>query len=102
MPKIELDRDIFQRIADMPEVAAALRAKAERILPRAQRLAYQAGATQLAQSQHIEDGKKPGTKAEGFKRPYSRVVADSADAQAQEYGADGVPKQAILRRASRA
>lgn len=104
MTRIVLDRAFYQAVANHPKVKAALRARAEQILPRAKRLAYDAGANAFAESLHIVDGERPGTKppADGFRRPYSQVVADSPDAEAHEYGAQNVPKQAILRRAGRA
>jgi hypothetical protein len=87
--------------AASPAVRAALRAKAKRVLPRAQRLAYAAGAKEFGDSLRIEEGTRPGTKSpSGIKRAYVRIIATSEDATAREHGDVGVPKQAILRRSA--
>lgn len=100
MPKIVIGKSILDEAARSAEVRRALRDKAERVLPRAQRLAYAAGAKAFGDSLRVEEGTRPGTKSPtGIKRPYARVIATSADATAQEYGDVGVNKQAILRRA---
>lgn len=100
MPKVVLGGDIIGAASRTDAVRRALRDKADRILPRAQRLAYTAGAKRFGDSLHVEEGTRPGTKSSGgYKRPYARVIATSEDATAQEYGDAGVSKQAILRRA---
>ena len=97
---VVIDRLTIDEAARSADVAAALKEKAERILPVAQRLAYAAGAKDFGDSLHVEVGVRPGTKAKGgVKRPYARVIAGSEDAEAAEYGDKGVSKQAILRRA---
>ena len=100
MPKVVIGRGIIDQAVRNPAVRKAMRDKAERILPRAQRLAYAAGAKQFGDSLRVEEGTRPGTKANGgYKRPFARVIATSADATQVEHGDVGVSKQAILRRA---
>jgi hypothetical protein len=100
---VVISRVTLDMAARTPEVAKALKDRADRILPRAQRMAYAAGAKQFGDSLRVESGIRPGTKSrEGVKRPFARVIAGSGDAEAQEYGDVGVPKQAILRRAMNA
>ncbi|MGU3409115.1 hypothetical protein ACLBWP_03325 [Microbacterium sp. M1A1_1b] len=101
MPRPVISKSTLDEAAATPVVRAALRAKAKRVLPRAQRLAYAAGAKAFGDSLRIEEGTRPGTKSpSGIKRPFVRVIATSADAAAQEHGDVGVPKQAILRRSA--
>lgn len=88
--------------AQAASVQAALRAKGERTLPRAQRLAYQAGANEFGDALHVETGTRPGTKAGGFRRPYARVIADmTEDMKGKDSGAK-LTRRDIMRRASRA
>lgn len=95
--------ELLEQAMTHPAVLAALRAKAERILPHAQRVAAGAGAVQFGRSLHIEEGVRPGTKAQGgLRRPYVRVVGDvtpeirEADAEAK------LTRRQILRRSYRA
>lgn len=98
--KLVLPREFLDECARAPQVLAAMKAKCERILPRAQRLALAAGLTDFADGLHIETGVRPGTKSpEGVRRPFARVIAGSEDAEAVEYGDTTTAKQAILRRA---
>lgn len=91
---------IIQQAAQSDSVRRALLAEAQRLLPIAQRIAYQEHATQFGDSLHIEVGTRPGTKArQGLKRPYARVIADSEDAEAQEHGTAQKAKTMILARA---
>ena len=95
------DESIIQQAAQADSVRAALLAEAQRILPIAQRIAYQEHATRFGDSLHVEAGIRPGTKAkQGLKRPYARVIADSEDAEAQEYGTAQRVKTMILARAA--
>jgi hypothetical protein len=92
--------ETIAKAMDTPKVRAALRAKAARIKPRAQRLAYQAGASQFGDALEVAEGTRPGSAAGGFRRPYARVVAEvteemrTADAEAK------MSRRSILRRAS--
>jgi hypothetical protein len=97
---VVVSRVTLDEAARSPEVAKALKDRADRILPRAQRLAYAAGLKDFGDSLRVESGVRPGSKSpEGVKRPFARVIAGSEDAEAVEYGDVGVSKQAILRRA---
>lgn len=99
-PRIVIGRDVIDRAARTDTVRKALADKADRILPRAKRLALSANMPDFAAALHREDGTRPGTKSEkGIKRPFSRVIADNEAAESQEHGNVGVPKAAILRRA---
>lgn len=103
MPKVILGKDLIGEAARSAPVRKAIRDKADRVLPRAQRLAYAAGAKAFGDSLRVEEGTRPGTKSSrGYKRPFARVIATSADATAVEHGDVGVSKQAILRRAMNA
>ena len=100
MKKIVITPETLDQAARTAKVRQALLDKANRILPRAQRLAYAAGAKEFGDSLRVLSGTRPGTKSpEGVKRPFAQVIAGSEDAESQEYGDVGVPKQAILRRA---
>ena len=94
------DDSVIQQAAQSDSVRRALLAEAQRLLPIAQRIAYQEHATAFGDSLHIEAGTRPGTKArQGLKRPYARVIADSEDAEAQEHGTAQKAKTMILARA---
>lgn len=97
------EKSIFDQVLENETVLRAMRAKADRMLPRAQREAAQAGAVEFSKALHVEEGVRPGTKAEnGMKRPYVRVTADITENMAEaDYGAK-LTRQQILRRASRA
>jgi hypothetical protein len=98
-PKVVIDRNTIAKAAASPVVRQALRDKRDRVLARARRLAYTAGAPEFARSLRGEGGTRPGTKSpSGIRRPYERVIATSADAASREYGNKGVRKDAILRR----
>lgn len=85
------------------EVRRKLREVADVIGPIAIRMALEASNEFLAESIRIENGTRPGTNSpNGFARPYSRVVATSEGALAQEYGDVGVDRTAIIRRAAEA
>lgn len=103
-PRILLnEQEIRQQAAQSSDVRNALRDKADRMLPRAQREALKAGAIEFARALRVETGTRPGTKSPtGFKRPFARVIADNDGASDTEHGNVGVPKQAILRRVMRA
>ena len=88
--------------AQSTAVQAGLRAKAQRMLPRAQRLAHQAGANAFAEELHVETGTRPGTQAGGFQRPYARITADiTEDLEERDAGAS-LTRTMILRRSARA
>lgn len=97
------EKSIFDQVLENETVLRAMRDKAARMLPRAQREAARAGAVELSRALHVEEGVRPGTKAEnGLKRPYVRVTADlTEDLKDADAGAS-LTRQQILRRASRA
>lgn len=94
------DESIIEQAAQSDPVRRALAEEAQRLLPIAKRIAYQEHATEFGDSLHIEAGTRPGTKStRGLRRPYVRVIADSEDAEAREYGTSQKRKTAILARA---
>jgi hypothetical protein len=98
-PRPVVSRETINRAAQSPAVRRALQMKRDRVLARAQRLAIAAGLPEYGRSLRGEDGTRPGTRSPtGIKRPFSRVIATSADATSTEYGDQGVQKRAILRR----
>lgn len=98
-----ISTELLEQVAQHPAVRAALRAKAQRMLPRAQRLAAQAGAREFAQELHVEEGTRPGTKAEGgLRRPYARVVAEVSDDMRSADAGSKLSRTQILRRSARA
>ncbi len=97
-----IDKAVRQA-AEAESVRRAMRARAARILPRAQRLAYDAGATQLGDALRVQEGTRPGSKARrGLQRPYARVVADITPEMAAADARAKLTRRQILTRASRA
>lgn len=94
-------RDVLQTVATHPAVRSALRDRAHRIAARARRMAVAEGQDAFADAIRVEEQVRPGTKAQGFRRPVARVIAGSADAQAVEFGGPRMPKFRLLQRASR-
>lgn len=92
-----IDRNVLQN----PKVREALADTAKRLLPICQRLAYQEGCDEFADSLRIETGTRPGTKSPtGIKRPYARVIAGSEDAAEQEHGSLRYPRHNFMNRAT--
>lgn len=94
-------RDIVQQAASTPAVRRQLRLRAERIAARGQALAHRAGMPDFAASIKVAEGTRPGIKAQGFRRPYARVVATHDNANAIERGGGRYGKYRFLLRASR-
>jgi len=100
---VELSPRKRQEILDSPAVQRALRAKAARVLPRAQRIAADAGALGLARGLRVVEGRRPGAKArEGLQRPYARIEAEITDELLERDAGAKITRTQILRRASRA
>lgn len=94
---------LLEQVANMPAVKAKLRDKAERVLPRAQRIAAAADALELGRRLHVEEGVRPGTKADGgLRRPYARIAAKIDDDLKDKDARAKLTRRQILRRASRA
>ena len=101
MAKTTITAETISKAMDTPTVRAALRAKAARILPRAQRLAYGAGAKEFGDALHVEEGTRPGVKSEGgIKRPYARVSADVTDEVKDADAGAKLTRISILRRSA--
>ena len=95
------DEWIDQNVLQNPDVREALNDTAKRLLPICQRLAYQEGCDEFADSLRIETGTRPGTKSPtGIKRPYARVIAGSEHASEQEHGSLRYPRHNFFRRAA--
>lgn len=100
---VDLSPKKRQEILDHPSVRAAARAKAARMLPRAQRLAIEAGAPNFAKALRVVEGRRPGSKArDGIKRPFARVTANLTDELKTRDAGAKISRTQILRRASRA
>lgn len=84
-----------------PKVRAALKAKADRILPTSRAIAHSVGANEFAKELHVEEGTRPGTRSpSGFQRPYARVVAKVTPEMKKKDGRTSLSRQQILRRGS--
>ncbi|UYG15766.1 hypothetical protein BRM3_08920 [Brachybacterium huguangmaarense] len=100
---MELDtRRIIQEAVQTPAVRRSIHLRASRIASRAKALAARQGLPEFAASIDVVDGVRPGTKARGFRRPYSRVVARHDKANEIERGGGRYGKSRILARAARA
>lgn len=85
-----------------PDVLRQLRDRAEQILPRAERMAHQAGASAFAKTLQVETGVRPGSKArDGVQRPFARVIGYSTDEVEAADAAARLTQRQILRRAAR-
>jgi hypothetical protein len=103
MPKTKISAEFIEHAMNQPAVRAGLDAKARRMLPRGQRLAAAAGATELAKALRLERGVRPGTKAvNGIRRPYTRLTADLTDEMKARDARARLTRRQILWRASRA
>lgn len=98
--KPEISRQMIEAAAQSPAVRSALAAKARRMLPRAQRLAAQAGATEFGRALHTSEGTRPGTHADGFERPYTRVEAEITEEMDQADAGAKLTRRQILRRSA--
>lgn len=93
----------LQAALDSPAVRAALVAKAARMLPRAQRLAAEAGALGTAKALRVLEGTRPGSKARGgMRRPYARIQVDLTEDVIARDARARLTRTQILRRAARA
>lgn len=92
--------ELLEQVAQAAAVRAQLRAKAARMLPRAQRLAAAAGARQFGRRLRVEEGTRPGAKASGFRRPYARLTAELTDDEAAADAGAKLSRRQILRRSA--
>lgn len=98
-----LSPELMEQVMNSPTVRAALRAKGERMLPRAQREAAAAGAGEFGRALRLVEGVRPGTKAEGgVKRPYVRVQAEVTEEMKDTDASARLSRTQILRRSARA
>ena len=98
--KPEITSKTLEQVLEAPQVRAALKARARIMLPRAQRIAAQAGAREFEQRLKVEDGIRPGTKAGGFRRPYARVSATIDDDLKKADAGSRLTRRQILRRSA--
>ena len=98
---LRITPQLLEQAAQSPTVRAALRAKGARVLPRAQRLAAQAGAIELGKALRLTEGVRPGDKArDGFRRPYVRIAADLTDELKAADARATLSRRQILRRSA--
>lgn len=93
-------RRIIQDASQTPAVRRRLNARARQIAARAQALAAREGLREMSSTIRVVDGTRPGTKAQGFRRPYSRVVSPIGEKYERGVGRYG--KYRLLLRAARA
>lgn len=93
-------RDIIQQAAQTPAVRRKVRARAQQIASRSRAMAAREGLRGMAGEIRVEEGTRPGTKAQGFRRPYARVVAPHGEKY--ERGLSRFNKYRLMLRASRA
>lgn len=93
-------RDIVQKASHSPAVRRRLRARANQVAARAKAMAAREGLRELSADIRVVEGTRPGTKAQGFRRPYARVVAPGA--AKYEMGTSRFNKYRLMLRASRA
>ncbi len=93
------DATIDQVLASS-SVRESLNAKARLVLPRAQRIASQAGALEFSKRLHVESGTRPGAKAGGFQRPYARISAEVDDTLKEKDKGSKLTRRQILRRSA--
>ena len=100
---LEVTTELLEQAARTPAVLAALRAKADRMLPNAQRVAAGAGAVEFGRALRVEEGVRPGSKAKGgLRRPYARVTADVTEEMRTADAGSKLTRTQILRRSARA
>lgn len=98
-PFTGLSTERLNAIMQMPKVQAALRAKAERALPRTKAVALSANAEAFADALEIKTGTRPGRDAKGgLRRSYARISAQvTPEIRKADKGAKLTRRQ-ILRR----
>lgn len=100
-PKTTISTRLINQAMGSNKVHAALKAKADRVLPRAKAIAYSVGASEFADALEVREGTRPGTNSpSGFKRPYARVVATVTPELKKKDGRTSLTRQQILRRGS--
>jgi hypothetical protein len=103
MAKTRITPAFIEQAMNLPAVRAGLDAKARRMLPRAQRVAASAGATEFSRAMRVERGQRPGSKAAGgVRRPYVRVTADMTDEMKARDSRSRLTRRQILWRSARA
>ncbi|MDO5663570.1 MAG: hypothetical protein Q4G40_12805 [Brachybacterium sp.] len=95
-------RRIMQDAMGTAEVDRKLRARANRIRARAASMAVRERGVPsgYGSSLRVETGRRPGVKAQGFRRPYARVVAPHG--ASTEFGGARGAKLRLLLKATRA
>ena len=93
--------EIIKQAAHHPKVREALEAQARLLLPRAQRIAAEAGALEFGKALRVEIGVRPGTKAKDhFRRPYARIIATVTEEMKTADRRQKMSRTKILRRAA--
>lgn len=94
--RFEFDPSCLPEVMRSQPVRAALREKAEEILPRAKALARSEISDEFADSITISEEIRPRG------RPTAKVIADREDASDHEYGSSSTERRRVLGRAARA
>lgn len=92
-------RRVVQDASQSPAVRRALRSRATQVAARAKANASRQGLRQLSADIRVEEGIRPGTKAQGFRRPYARVIAPGA--AKYERGTSRFDKYRLMLRSAR-
>ena len=98
--KTKITNATLDQVLQSSAVKQALAARARIVLPRAQRMAAKAGAVEFSRRLKVEQGVRPGTKAEGFRRPYARVSALVDDDVMNRDRGSKLTRRQILRRSA--
>ena len=92
-------RQVMQQAVLTPGVQRRLRSRGAQVAARVQALAAREGLRETAADIRVEVGLRPGTDADGFRRPYVRVVAPHAGEV--ERGTSRYDKYRLMARAAR-
>ena len=102
MPPPVIGQDTLEQVLAHPAVVKALQDRGRRVLLIAQREAYRAGRVHFGDSLTLTTGVRPGTKADGFRRPYVRIgAALTAEQHAEDSRRAKQSRTIILRMAAR-
>lgn len=93
-------RKIIEEAAQSPAVRRRLRSRAQQVAARGKAMAAREGLREMAANMRVVEGTRPGTQAQGFRRPYARVIAPGGEKY--ERGVGRYAKYRLMLRASRA
>lgn len=101
--RVIIGQETMDKALASPALLKAVEERAQRQLPKAQRIAVQAGRPMFAAGLRVESGRRPGTKSPyGFKRPYARVIGPNDEGTAvRDSRTASLSPTKILRRSAR-